>query len=174
MSCKKNIWNNCESNKWDNVCYYKYKNGCSKNCNKDIAKTKCIIDDIRAKNNLLGKDLKDAKENQKVVKCALDNIDDNVANLVKDIGNIEDALINAVKSLNCIIKDLDKAIPAQNAALEDIRDAQNKQKDLKDLIDNLEYAFDNTVECLKEKDGNPILIPWDDCNEEKPDWGCGC
>lgn len=90
MSCKKNMWNNWESDNWDNVCYYKCKNGCSKNCNKEIARTKCLIDDIRAKNNLLGKDLKDAKQNQKVVKSALDNIDDNVANLVKDIGHIEE------------------------------------------------------------------------------------
>ena len=172
MSYKNNICNSCEGDKWDNVCYYKCKNGNSKNCNKEIARTKDLINDIKDKNNMLGKDLKDAKENQKVVKSALESIDDNVANLVKDIGHIEDALINAAKSLNCIIKDLDKAIPAQDAALEDIKDAQDKQKDLKGLINNLENAFEDTVECLKKKDNKPILIPWDDCDDEKTDCDC--
>lgn len=101
-------------------------------------------------------------------------MDDNISKLVNEIGNIECALINAVKSLNCIINELDKAIPAQNAAIEEIKDAKEKQKDLKELIDNLENAFDDTVECLKEKDRNPILIPWDDCDEDKSDWDCGC
>lgn len=172
MSYKDNMWNSCEGDKWDNVCYYKCKNDNSKNCNKEIAKTKRLIDNIKDKNNMLGKDLKDANQNQKVVKSALENIDENVANLVKDIGDIEDALINTAKSLNCIIKDLDKAIPAQNAALEDIKDAQDKQKDLKDLIGDLENAFDETVECLKKKDNNPILIPWDDCDDKKSDCDC--
>lgn len=172
MSCKNNIGNGCEDDKWDNVCYYKCKNCSSKNCNKEIARTKDLINDIKNKNNILGKDLKDAKQNQKVVKSALESIDDNVANLVKDIGHIEDALINAAKSLNCMIKDLDKAIPAQNAALENIKDAQDKQKNLKGLINDLENAFDDTVECLEKKESNPILIPWDDCDDEKPECDC--
>lgn len=172
MSYKNNMWNSCEKNKWDNVCYYKCKNSSCKNCNKEIAKTKGLIDYIKETNNMLGKDLKDAKHNQKEVKSSLENIDDNVANLVKDIADIEESLINAVKSLNCIIKDLDKAIPAQNAALEDIEDAQYKQKELKELVCNLENAFDDTVECLNKKDSHPILVPWDECEEEKPECGC--
>ncbi|WP_250673576.1 hypothetical protein LZ906_005235 [Paraclostridium ghonii] len=177
MSCKKNGWNECEDiNKWENICYYKCKdNGCvGENCKNDIEKTEKIIDSIKVKNEQLGNDLKDAKDNQNKVKSALVGINDNVGNLATNLGEIENALAKAAYDLKSIMEELEKAVPAQNEAIKDIKDAQDKQKDIKGLVNDLDKSFEKTVNCLKRKDKPPVLIPWNECDDESENSGCEC
>ncbi|MGL5651598.1 MAG: hypothetical protein ACRDDE_07570 [Paraclostridium sp.] len=177
MSYKQNGWNECENaNKWENVCYYKCKDhGCGgENCKKDIERTENIIDSIKVRNEELGNDLKNAKENQKEVKSALVAINDNVGNLANNLGEIEAALAQAACDLKSIMDELEKAVPAQNAAIKDIKDAQGKQNDITVLADELEKSFEKTVNCLKRKDKPPVLIPWDDCDDDSEGSGCKC
>lgn len=182
MSCKNHGWHDCKDmndKKWENVCYYKCKdNGCGhKKCGKEIAKTKDLIDNIKDKNDKLGDDLKSAKQNQKEANEAVKSIEDNADNLGKNLKEIKDSLCKAFEDLRKIMNDLDKAIPAQDRALDDIKDAKEKQKDIKGLIDELDKEFEDTVKCLKKKESCPVLIPWDECDgkPEKPckyDHGC--
>lgn len=182
MSFKNSGWNDCEythNKKWDNVCYYKCKdNGCgSKKCKKDIEETKGLIDDAECKNNELGDDLKDALDNQKDAKNAIKGIEDNIDNLTNDLEDIQKALVNAARNLACIVKDLEDAMSAQQDAIEDIEDAKGKQRDIKGILDELEESFEDTVKCLKEKCGHPVLIPWDEDCDSKPckhDCDCDC
>lgn len=177
MSYKQNSWNECENaNKWENVCYYKCKDhGCGgENCKKDIERTENIIDSIKLRNEELGNDLKNAKENQKEVKSALVAINDNVGNLANNLGEIEAALSQAACDLKSIMDELEKAVPAQNAAIKDIKDAQGKQNDITVLADELEKSFEKTVNCLKKRDKPPVLIPWDDCDDDSEESGCDC
>ncbi|MGL5755771.1 MAG: hypothetical protein ACRCYC_10640 [Paraclostridium sp.] len=181
MSCKNSGWNNCgcsDNKKWENVCYYKCKdNGCgSKKCKKEIEETKGLIDDGRDKNNDLGKDLKDALDNQKYAKDAVKGIEDNIDNLAKNLEDIQKALLNAAKDLADMSKDIEAVIPAQQAAIDDIKAAKDKQKDLKGIFDDIDNSFEDTIKCLTEKAGHPILIPWDDeCDKPcKHDCECDC
>ena len=177
MSYKQNGSKECENaNKWENVCYYKCKDhGCGgENCKKDIERTENIIDNIKVRNEELGNDLKNAKENQKEVKSALVAINDNVGNLANNLGEIEAALAQAACDLKSIMDELEKAVPAQNAAIKDIKDAQGKQNDITVLADELEKSFEKTVNCLKRKDKPPVLIPWDDCDDDSEESGCEC
>lgn len=177
MSYKQNGWNECEHiNKWENVCYYKCKdNGCGgENCKKDIEKTENLIEGIKIKNDQLRDDLKDARDNQNKVKSAIVGINDNVGNLATNLGEIENALAKAACDLKSIMDELEKAVPAQNAAVKDIKDAQEKQKDIKELVNDLDESFEKTVNCLKKKDKPPVLIPWDECDNESEGSGCEC
>lgn len=177
MSYKKNAWNECEHiNKWENICYYKCKdNGCvGENCKNDIEKTEKLIDSIKVNNEKLGNDLKDAKDSQNKVKSALVGINDSVGNLATNLGEIENALSKAAYDLKSIMDELEKAVPAQNEAIKDIKVTQNNQKDIKDLVCDLDKSFEKTVNCLNKKDKPPVLIPWDECEDESENSGCDC
>jgi archaellum component FlaC len=169
MSSKNKMWNECSSNntrKWDNVCYYKCNdNGCgSKKCKKEVCEAKDILDKIKDKNDNLGDNLKDAKENQEDVKDALKDIAENVCKLSNDLDKIRKALEDAIRSLCNIVKDLEKAEDAQDKALDDIRDALKDQESIEHLLNKLECALGDVVKCFEDRCNNPILIPWgEDC-----------
>ncbi|GAA0105124.1 hypothetical protein UT300013_17480 [Paraclostridium sordellii] len=180
MSCKNNIWKGykcIENQKWDNVCYYKCKdNGCGpKKCKEEIKDAKDLIDDAKDTNNMLGKDLKDALENQNAAKEGIKGLEDNLLNLACDLSDIKKALSNAVKNVDNMIKDLNQILPDQQNAIEDIKDAKDKQKEVKGILDKLNKALDDVVDCLSERGSNPILIPWDeDCDKHPCKNDCDC